>query len=70
MSRLEQPDHSLREDGYEMAIPDTFYLEPENGGARRLGVRVERVGGRLITRPLGNVIQIQVSSSRRTGSVG
>jgi hypothetical protein len=43
-SRIKQPDSTLGDDGYERVVDDTCYLDPENGGEVRPGVRLECVG--------------------------
>ncbi len=43
-SRLEQPDPTLGDDGYELVVDDTCYLDAENGGELRPGVRLECMG--------------------------
>jgi hypothetical protein len=43
-SRVKQPDSTLGDDGYELVIDDTCYLDVENGGELRPGVRLECVG--------------------------
>jgi len=43
-SRVKKPDPTLGDDGYELLIDDTCYLDAENGGELRPGVRLECVG--------------------------
>jgi hypothetical protein len=43
-SQVKKPDPTLGDDGYELAIDDTCYLDEENGGEIRPGVRLECVG--------------------------
>jgi hypothetical protein len=43
-SRLKQYDPKLKDDGYELVVDDTCYLNAENGGELRPGVRLECVG--------------------------
>jgi hypothetical protein len=43
-SRLKQPDPKLGDDGYELVVDDTCYLDAENGGELRPGVSLECLG--------------------------
>jgi hypothetical protein len=43
-SRAKKPDPTLRDNGFELTIDDTCYLDAENGGELRPGVRLECVG--------------------------